>query len=170
MKVGVATVTPALSRRASGSRGGPPEALVHCEHFVHRRQQRLLRLAAVGGVFIAAPVAAVDVEVGIEKKRVPGGVVVELEAGQIDAVHTGDPHALEARTEGLDLFVFIGNLPIPRPALGSADAAKNDEQGLARLAGGGDAAIQVVVPAKNLLLGANCPADDERHEGRQDRE
>src|SRR5262249_2704957 len=75
-------------------------ALVDFEDFAHRRQQRLFRLAAVGGGLIAPPVPAVDVEVSIEKEALPGRVVVEFESGQVHAVHAGNPRTLEAHTEG----------------------------------------------------------------------
>src|SRR5262249_49850322 len=71
---------------------------------------------------------------------------------QIDAVHPRNADAFEARTEGFDLRVVIGNLPIPCPAFRSADAAKNNEQRLSRLASGLDSAVEIVVPALDLVL------------------
>ena len=145
-----------VSQRERGKFSARFAALVNFEHLAHGRQQRFLRIPAVGGILIAAPVPAVDIEVGIEKEGLPGSVVVEFEAGQIDAVHARHADALEARTEGLDLLVVMGNLPIPRPAIGSADAAKNDEQGLARAAGALRSPIETVVPAQKLVLSRNA--------------
>src|SRR5262245_42111215 len=128
MKIGVAGQTAAVTRRRSGLSVARLAALMHVEYFAHRGQQRSDRLAAVGGVFVTAAVPAVHIEIGIQKEGMPGGVVVEFEAGQVDAVHPRNADAFVARTESFDLRVVIGNLPIPRPAFGSADAAENDEK------------------------------------------
>jgi len=63
-----------------------------------------------------------------------------------------DTGALEARTQGLDVLVVMGNLPIPRPAVGSADAAKHDEQGFPGVRGGLRSPLERVVPAQELFL------------------
>src|SRR5262249_11306228 len=97
-------------------------------------------------------IPAVDVEIGIEKERMPGRIVIEFETGQIDSVHRRDAHAFKVRTKSFDLGVVIGNLPIPRPAVGSTHATKDDEQGPARLARRFGGTAQVSVPAEELFL------------------
>lgn len=56
------------------------------------------------------------------------------------------PHAF-------DVEVVLGNLPIPNPAFGSADASEDQKDGLARLRSGFLCTCQIAMPSHNRVLG-----------------
>jgi len=56
----------------------------------------------------------------------------------------------------------MGNLPIPRPAVGSPHASKHDEDRLSRRPRGGGAALEIVVPAQDFILCGNEACSGER--------
>src|SRR5690606_37335942 len=107
---------------------------------------------AFGIALVASAVTAVDVEIFVEKERVPGGVVIELEPLQVDPVHARNSHADKAGPHLSNIGVVMGNLPIPVPALRSALAPKDDEQRLAGLARHLRGLLQVPVPTQSRRL------------------
>lgn len=125
---------------------------VHVEHFVHGLQQRIFGQPAVGSLCVASAVAAVDIEVGVEKEGGPGGVVIEIEQADIHVVHLRDTDTDKARTESANLRVVMGNLPIPGPAVGSPHAAKHDHQRFAGVVRKLCSRFQVRMPADDVRL------------------
>jgi len=96
---------------------------------VPKRSQRQSRLGRAG---IPTPIPGIDVQLGVQKKGLPGVVVIEVKSRQVDPIHLGEAHADKPLPQGGDVGVLMSNLPIPNPALGSPDAAENHKQRFAR--------------------------------------
>jgi hypothetical protein len=62
----------------------------------------------------------------------------------------------------------MGNLPIPSPALGSTDAAEDDEQRLSGAPRGDLGALETVMPAGEFLLCEEGRSDEAERGGQKD--
>ncbi|MSQ97159.1 MAG: hypothetical protein EXR98_21760 [Gemmataceae bacterium] len=103
-----------------------------CQRGCHGEVKTGQRVARVRPHGIAAAESAVDFALGIQEKRRPGQVPVELEEVEIDPLDAQEADADELTGEIVDLLQ-TDNLPVKRVAIPSGVAAKHKHERLAGL-------------------------------------